>query len=246
MSVYLYGVTRAAVPVPRDARGVGSPPGAVRKLVVGDLAAVVGAAPEGLRARRRDLQAHQDLLLALAGGGPVLPTRFGVVVAGDDAVTGRLHDDASGYAAALDRVAGRCEMNLKVSPAEAGLAALVREDPQIARLRRESRQRPGYEVRVRLGEAVVAGLRRRAAQAAQDVAAALTAIADEAQRGPDVPGCVLNLSFLVAADRVAACRAAFDAAADRLAGHAELRLTGPLPCYSFAALPAPAPAVAGA
>lgn len=93
---------------------------------------------------------------------------------------------------------------------------------------------------IRLGEAVETGLRRRAVGAAQQVASVLSGLADEVQAGPEVPGCVLNVSFLVAADRVAECRAAFDGAADRVAYRAELRLTGPLPCYSFSGLPAPA------
>lgn len=240
MSVYLYGVTRAGVPVPRGTRGVGDPPGHVRTLVAGDLAAVVGTAPAGLRARRRDLQAHQGVLLAMGAGGPLLPTRFGVVAADEEAVTAWLRSDASGWSAALSRVAGRCELNLKVSPAESGLADLVRDDPRLRRLREESRQRPSYDVSIRLGEAVAAGLRRRAVEAAQEAGASLTALADETQPGPDVPGCVLNLSFLVAAERVPECRAAFDGVAERLSGRADLRLTGPLPCYSFSGLPAPA------
>lgn len=240
MSVYLYGVTRAGVPVPRGTRGVGDPPGRVRTLVAGDLAAVVGDAPAGLRARRRDLQAHQGVLLALGARGPLLPTRFGVVVTDEDTVTGWLRADAGGRAAALDRVEGRCELNLKASPVEGGLADLVRDDPRLRQLREESRRRPGYDVSIRLGEAVVAALRRRAAEAAREAAEVLAGLADETQPGPDVPGCVLNLSFLVATGRAAQCRAAFDGVADRLAGRAELRLTGPLPCYSFSGLPAPA------
>ncbi|MFI0900436.1 GvpL/GvpF family gas vesicle protein [Streptomyces sp. NPDC020983] len=240
MSIYLYGVTRAGVQLPPGIRGVGDPPGRVRTIPAGDLAAVVGAAPDGLRARRRDLKAHQDVLLAVGAAGPLLPTRFGVVAADEDAVTGRLLADAGGYAAALDRVAGHCEVNLKASPVEDGLAGLLREDPQLRRLRQETRQRPGYDMSVRLGEAVVGGLRRRAAEAAREVADALGALAAEAQPGPEVPGCVLNVSFLVAAERAAACRALFDGMAEQLADRAELRLTGPLPCYSFSALPAPA------
>jgi hypothetical protein len=240
VSVYLYGVTRAGTRLPRGIRGLGDPPGQVRTLPAGDLAAVVGDAPEGLRARRRDLRAHQDVLLAVADAGPLLPTRFGVVAADEAAVTGRLHADAAGYAAALDRVAGHCEVNLKASPAEEGLAGLLREDAALRRLRQESRQHPGYDLSIRLGEAVVGGLRRRAAEAAQKVAEALGALAAGTQPGPEVPGCVLNVSFLVPSARAAECRAVFDTLAGQLADRAELRLTGPLPCYSFSALPAPA------
>lgn len=235
MSVYLYGVTRADLTVPAGLRGVGDPPSRVRRLVAGPLAAVVGPVPDRLRARRRDLHAHQDLLMALADAGPVLPARFGVVADGDEDVLARLRAEPDAYLAALERVAGCVEMNLKVSPAEGGLADLVREDRQVARLRQEVRRRPGYEANLRLGEAVVAALRRRAAGAGQEVAAALGTLAEDVRPGPDVPGCVLNLCYLVPAARVAECRTAVDDLSGRFAGRADLRLTGPLPCYSFSA-----------
>ncbi|MGO4423766.1 GvpL/GvpF family gas vesicle protein, partial [Streptomyces sp. MCAF7] len=61
----------------------------------------------------------------------------------------------------------------------------------------------------------------------------LSAVAVEQVRGPEVPGCVLNVSFLL--DRRAGDR--FRAVVERFAAahgsHVELRLTGPLPCYSF-------------
>jgi hypothetical protein len=238
VSVYVYAVTAAATAVPRSLRGIGDPPARLRKLTAGPLAAVVSAAPDRVRARRRDLQAHQDVLLALAGVGPVLPTRFGLLATEEEDVLAQLRAAPDPYAAALETVAGHVEMNLKASPVEAGLPALVREDPQVRRLREESRSRPSYDASIRLGEAVVAGLRRRAATAAGDAVAALTALAARAEPGPQVPGCVLNVSFLLPAARVADCRAAVDEVAERVGDRAALRLTGPLPCYSFCSLPA--------
>ncbi|BBA95419.1 putative gas vesicle synthesis protein [Actinacidiphila reveromycinica] len=237
MSTYVYAVTGADVSLPRGVHGIGDPPARLRALVAGRLAAVVSAAPPRLRAYRRDLQAHQNALLALADGGPVLPARFGVVAEDEDAVVARLRTEAEGYGAALARVAGRVELNLKVSPVESGLADLVREDAEVRRLREEARRRPGYDTSVRLGEVVAAGLRRRAEAVAREAVAALTALADETRPGPDVPGCVLNTSFLVAADRADGCRTAVDALAGRHAASAGLRLTGPLPCYSFSDVP---------
>jgi hypothetical protein len=242
VSVYVYGVTRAEARLPRDARGVGDPPARVRKLVAGRFAAVVSAAPARLRASRRDLRAHQDLLLALAGGGPLLPSRFGVLAADDDGVRARLRAEAGGYAAALDRVDGRVELNLKGTVVEDGLADLLSEDPRLRRLREEVRQRPGYAASIRLGEAVVAGLRHRASAAGARTAAALTELAEDTRPGPDVAEYVLNVSFLVAADRVAGFRRAVDDLAARHTGRIALRLTGPLPCYSFSTLPTPTPA----
>jgi len=239
VSVYVYGVVRASGAFPSDLRGVGDPPGAVRRLAAGPVAAAVGAAPTGLRARRRDLQAHQDVLLALGEACAVLPMRFGVVADDEETVRARLGDAADGYRAALDRVAGRVEMNVRATPVDHGLAEVVRQDGHLRRLREEARSRPGYEVSVRLGEAVAAAVTRRAARAAREVLAALAETGHEVSQGPEQAGWVLNASFLVPADGVAAFRAAVDRLAAQHGGGAALQVTGPLPCYSFAAAPEP-------
>jgi hypothetical protein len=240
VSLYVYGITRATVALPVGLRGVGDPPARVRALVDGPLAVVVSAAPERLRARRRDLHAHQDVLLAVAAVAPVLPSRFGVVAGEGETVCARLRTQTDSYEAALGRVAGRAEMNLKAITVEGGLSDLVRQDPRLQRFRQEARRQPGYETNIRLGEAVMAGLRRRAVAAADQAVAALTALAAGVQQGPDVEGCVRNTSFLVASEQVAEFSRAAEELAARYAGQVELRLTGPLPCYSFAAVPAAA------
>ncbi|SEG95640.1 Gas vesicle synthesis protein GvpL/GvpF [Actinacidiphila yanglinensis] len=240
MSIYVYGVTRAPVDLPAGLRGVGDPPSPLRALAAGSLAAVVSAAPERLRARRRDLHAHQNVLLALAEEGPVLPSRFGVVAADAESVDARLRAEQDSYEAALDRVAGRVEMNLKALTVESGLNDLLRQDPRLQRFRQEARRQPGYETSIRLGEAVMAGLTRRARAAVDEGVTALTPLAAEVQPGPEVEGCVRNTSFLVAADQVPEFRRVVEEFASRHSGEVELRVTGPLPCYSFAALPAAA------
>ncbi|GAA2512285.1 GvpL/GvpF family gas vesicle protein [Streptomyces thermolineatus] len=240
--LYVYGVVRAGHRLPAGSLGVGSPPAPVRRLPAGRLAAVVSDVPEGLRARRRDLTAHQGLLSSLAAHGPVVPMRFGTVCGGEDLLVERLAAAERHHLSCLDRVDGRVEMNLKVLPAqEEGLAGLLEEDPRVRRLRDDARRRPGYEANLRLGEAVAAGLERRAREAAVPVLRELSALADGTAAGPDVAGCVLNVSFLVGGsghDR-------FTAAVSRLAtghrGRVELKLTGPMPCYSFVG-PAHAPA----
>ncbi|WP_328540278.1 GvpL/GvpF family gas vesicle protein [Streptomyces sp. NBC_00344] len=231
--VYVYAFVRAGHPLPADVRGVGDTKAPVRLLPCGELAAVIGPVPETLRARRRDLMAHQRLLSDLVPGGPVLPMRFGAIAPGETAVLDGAKARSAEYLAALESVEGRLEMNLKVMPAEDSLSDLVREDPRVRQLREEVRSRPGYEVNVRLGEAVVAGMRRRAAHAAEQISAALAAVAAESQEGPDVEGCVRNVSFLVARGDLSR----FNSCVDRLSAEyrqkAALRVTGPLPCYSF-------------
>ncbi|TRV81102.1 GvpL/GvpF family gas vesicle protein [Streptomyces sp. 130] len=231
--VYVYAITRAETPLPDGLGGVGGPPARLRTVRRGRLAAVVSDAPPDLRARRRDLLAHQDLLLRLMDEGPVLPMRFGMVAPGQDAVERQLAAGEDGHVAALERLAGCHEINVKALAAEDALAEVVAEDATVRKLREAARRRPGYETSLRLGEAVAASLARRAAEAGRRVLRELTPRARAVAAGPEVQGCALNVSFLV--EREAGD--AFLARARRFAadhrGHVELRLAGPLPCYSF-------------
>ncbi|MEU6647780.1 GvpL/GvpF family gas vesicle protein, partial [Saccharomonospora sp. NPDC046836] len=209
-------------------------------------AAGVGDAPPGLRARRRDLTAHQELLGALAADGPVLPMRFGVVLPDEAVLLDQLATRRSAYERALERVGGRVEMNVKAMPpqGEAALARLLAEEPGLRAMRDRGLRRPGYEASVRLGQAVSDALERRATLAAARVRRGLVPLAAQWCDGPQVEGCVLNVSLLLDRDAEAALRAEADRLAAALAGRAELLLTGPLPCYSFvpaeaAAAPAP-------
>ncbi|MFF3410574.1 GvpL/GvpF family gas vesicle protein [Streptomyces sp. NPDC002742] len=231
--VYVYAIIRAGARLPGDATGVGSPAAQLRAIRQGRIAAVVSDAPPKLRARRRDLLAHQDLLLRLSERGSVLPMRFGMVASDEEAVRAQLKVREAEHVAALEHLSDGVEVNVKVLPAQDALASLVAQDKNVRRLRDEVRRRPGYEATLRLGEAVSAALESRAAEAGRRVLRELTPRARAVASGPEVQGCVLNASFLVNRGD----SDAFRTAAERF-GHAnrdrvELRLTGPLPCYSF-------------
>jgi hypothetical protein len=231
--LYLYGIVRTGHRLPEGLAGVGRPPETLRLLTSGDVTAVVSAAPHGLRARRRDLLAHQDLLLALADDGPVLPMRFGCVAPDRETVREQLSAAGESHLRALDQVAGRHELNVKASVAEEGMAALIREDPRLRRLRDAVRRSPGYEASLRLGEAVATGLERRARQAAAQVVDDLSAHAVVTVDGPEGGDYVRNTSFLVDVDAGPSFRAAAERLANRHTEALRLRITGPLPCYSF-------------
>src|SRR6185503_11845936 len=63
MRLYVYGVTLAEeASVPAGLTGVGGESALVRLLPVGPVAAVVSPAPTLVRAKRRDVMAHQDVL----------------------------------------------------------------------------------------------------------------------------------------------------------------------------------------
>ena len=232
--VYTYGVIPDGVPLPADRHGVGAPPAPLRLIPSGRIAVVVSDAPANLRARRRDLLAHQELLLALAALGPVVPMRFGMVSPDEETLLRDLAGAEAETTALLDHLAGRCEMNVKIATVEDGLASLLRENEPLRRLRDQALARPGYEASLRLGEAVSAGLTRRATEAAEHAVRVLAPLAVETAEGPASAESVRNTSFLVAHEELPAFRAAAERLAARERLRMELRLTGPLPCYSFA------------
>ncbi|MFD4029454.1 GvpL/GvpF family gas vesicle protein [Streptomyces sp. NPDC058637] len=239
--IYVYGIVGGSHRLPPGAVGVGEPPAPVRLLPVEDLAVVVSAAYPGLRARRRDLMAHQGLLMALAETGPVLPMRFGMVAPDEATLLAGVATHGSEHAAVLERLDSRIEMNIKITPVQDNLAALIREDPVVRGIREEARRHPGYEANVRLGEAVAAGLRRRAAVAAARLPAEFAGIADDTCSGPEVEGCVLNASFLVPRREEGRFRGVAERFAAVHTDRLDLRVNGPLPCYSFV-VPEPVPA----
>ncbi|MEU1126187.1 GvpL/GvpF family gas vesicle protein [Streptomyces sp. NPDC005899] len=233
--VYVYAIIPTGEALPPDAAGVGTPPAVLRLVVQGPVTAVVSDAPSQLRARRRDLMAHQDLLLRLTDRGPVLPMRFGMVAPDEDTVRTQLAGARADHLATLRHLSRGVEINLKALPAQDALAAVVAQEKTVRRLREELRRRPGYEASVRLGEAVATALSRRAAEAGRKVLRTLTPMARAVATGPEVHGCALNVSFLV--DRAVSddFRAAAQRFADAHRDHVELRVAGPLPCYSFVA-----------
>ena len=238
VGLYVYGVTTARATLPPQLRGVGDPPSPVSTVPAGPIAAVVGEAPLTVRAKRRDIQSHQNVIMAIAADAPVLPARFGVIAPDEQAVREPLEKDAAAYLEALDRVAGRIEMNLKVAVAEDGLADMLREDEGLRRLHQETLRRPGYDANIRLGQAVEKGLRRRAAAVCADALPQLAELAEESVHGPDVDGYVANISFLIESAQVGAVQRLVTRIVRDAGSRADFRLTGPLPCYSFCALPA--------
>ncbi|GAA3819844.1 GvpL/GvpF family gas vesicle protein [Streptomyces phyllanthi] len=236
MSTYVYGIAASSHPaLPEDMGGVGDPARQVRVLKEGGLAAIVSDAPEGLRPKRNDLLAHQNVLSEAGAGGAVLPMRFGSVAPDDEAVTGVLAERADHYLERLKALDGRVEYNIKATHnEEAVLHRVMAESPEIRAFTEANRQAGGgtYEDRLRLGEMVAAAVQNLEAEDAAVVRRELEPAAEAATVGPESTGWIANVSFLV--DRGTA--EAFLAAVEEVrTGHPELelRVNGPLPPYSF-------------
>lgn len=159
--------------------------------------------------------------------------RFGMVASDEEAVCAQLKSREADHVAALEHLSDGVEVNVKALPAKDALASLLAEEKNVRRLRDEVRRRPGYEATLRLGEAVSAALESRAAEAGRRVLRELTPRARAVASGPEVQGCVLNASFLVNRGDSDGFRTAAERFGHTNRDRVELRLTGPLPCYSF-------------
>ena len=89
--VYVYGILRGDIELEPGGTGVGDPPGEIRVVRHGGLAALVSDVdldrPLG---RPEDLMTHEELLDSSAAEVPVLPLRFGSVAASDEVVAAEL------------------------------------------------------------------------------------------------------------------------------------------------------------
>ncbi|AJP04659.1 gas vesicle protein [Streptomyces cyaneogriseus subsp. noncyanogenus] len=236
MSTYVYGITASTHPsLPEGMGGVGDPPRPVRILREGELAAVVSDAPEGLRPKRKDLLAHQNVLSETGAAGCVLPMRFGSVAADDEAVTGVLAERAEHYRERLRTLDGRVEYNIKANHVEeAVLHHVMAESPEIRALAEANRKAGGgsYEDKIRLGEMVAQAVKAREAEDAAALQRVLEPAAEAVSTGPDSTGWLANVSFLVDRGSAETFLAAVEQARKELP-HLEVRVNGPLPPYSF-------------
>ncbi|MDT7840061.1 GvpL/GvpF family gas vesicle protein [Streptomyces justiciae] len=236
MSTYVYGIIDGSrSSLPEEMAGVGDPQRPVRILQESGLAAVVSDAPEGLRPKRKDLLAHQNVLAEAGAGGCVLPMRFGSVAPDDETVTAVLAERAEHYRERLRALDGKVEYNVKAThDEEAVLHRVMAENPELRSLTEANRRAGGgsYEEKLRLGEMVVAAVKAREAEDATEVRQSLESSAAAVSAGPESTGWIANVSFLVDRDGAETFLAAVEQVR-KSHPHLELRVNGPLPPYSF-------------
>ncbi|GGV60890.1 GvpL/GvpF family gas vesicle protein [Streptomyces massasporeus] len=236
MSTYVYGIAASSHPgLPEGMSGVGDPPRPVRILREGDLVAVVSEAPDGLRPKRKELLAHQNVLSEAGAAGCVLPMRFGSVAPDDNSITAVLAERAEHYKERLQALDNRVEYNVKANHVEeAVLHQVMAESPDIRGLAEANRQAGGgsYDDKIRLGELVAAAVKAKEADDGAAVQRALASAADDVSAGPESTGWLANVSFLVDRDSAESFLAAVEQLRNDMP-HLEVRVNGPLPPYSF-------------
>jgi hypothetical protein len=240
VGLYVYGVTWAGARV----RGRGVANSELTTVEHGELAAIVSdisTAP--LRAKRRDLLRHSDVLQRAFADVTVVPLRFGSVFESGDAVA---HDLlAARYeelVALLRRIEGLAELRVRAQFVErAILAEVVAADRHVAALREATQSLRGGDPRlVELGEAVARGVADRRAAAADEIVEALAERATDVQIDePREEWEIVRASALVERRDVTRVERAIESLARRHAGRMSVELIGPMPAHSFVSLDEP-------
>jgi hypothetical protein len=245
--VYVYGILPNDVEVESGATGVGDPPGEIRVVRHGDLAALVSDVdldrPLG---RAEDLFTHEELLDASAADMPVLPLRFGAVLTNDEAVAEELlgphHDE---FADALRQLEGHSEFVVKGRYVEhAVLGEVLAEQPEAGRLNDQIKGADPdatRDQRMQLGEIISNAIEAKRQADTEALGNALSGqVTASVLRPPSHELDAVYAAFLVKTDQADGLRQAVDQLADEWHGRIELRLLGPLAAYDFVGTAAPA------
>lgn len=236
MATYLYAITGADHPLRlNDVAGVGDPAAQLRTVKTKDLCAVVSDAPAELRAKRRDVVAHQDVQERLLADGAALPMRFGLVGPDDEQVVSALEEHRDTYTQRLAEIAGCREYHLKVARDEDDLLReIVQESAEVQRLNERTRQNPdAYDDKVALGELISQEVQARQDRARTDIVALLTPAAVRTAAVEPTKRHFLSVSFLVEREKAAAFAEAVHTEAEKRGDAYTFDLHGPLPPYSF-------------
>jgi len=244
---YVYGMVPGDVKMNAGVHGVGDPPGKIRLVRAGDLAALVSdvdiTRPLGTPA---DLQTHEEILDAIVTEAPVLPLRFGAVLTSEDAVAKELleanHDE---FAAALRQLEGCAQFVVRGRYAESViLDEILSGNSTAARLRDQIRGADPDATRgprIQLGELIN--------NAVADKRQADTSLLLSAMKDHCVASVVrvatseldaVYVAFLVEADRIPELERVLTDLGGRWAGRVELTIIGPMAPYDFVGNPAAA------
>src|SRR4051794_1204580 len=244
-ALYAYGITAAGLPLPEEARALtdGAP---LQRVGLGDLELLVSPVrPDQLAIDEDDLsengrlatlaRGHDAVVRAAADSGPVLPLRFGTVVADETAARRLLQDHGDSAREQLRRIG---------DPREWGVKLVRSLDAEPAPVGPRSGDRSGVT-----GTEYLARRRRALEQHGEAEAAAEKAatvlqeslhphVTESLRRGGATgSSLLLDVAFLVRPDDEAAFLAAAAELGERFAPDGfGVEVSGPWPPYSFVSL----------
>jgi hypothetical protein len=238
--IYVYGIFPPDIELAGAQAGVGDPPGALRLIRGGDLAALVSevdlTSPLGTP---DDLRVHQEILNRCAAAMPVLPMRFGAVLASADAVVGELLEPhREEFAAALGELEGRAQYVVKGRyDQDVILAEVLADSPEADRLRAEIRDaEPAVtrDARIALGELVSQAITTRREADTRTLGDRMDGLCTASLvRDPTHDLDAVHVAFLLDEKQAGQLDEVVADLAAEWAGRVELRVLGPMAAYDF-------------
>lgn len=238
--VYVYGIIPGDIKLDSGVAGVGDPPGKLRIVRWGDVAALVSNVSfSSALGSARDLKLHKEILDASATAVPVLPMRFGAMLNDDKAVENELlAANSELFAAALSELDGLAQYVVKGRyPEETILREVLHENREAARLRRRIRgagSSASRAAKIRLGEIVDRAI---AAKREKDTRALVDRLAPHCEavvlRGPTHERDAVHVALLANTAEADRPRQVINDLAREWMGRMDLRLLGPMAAYDF-------------
>jgi hypothetical protein len=239
-AIYVYGIVPADVEVESDAEGIGAPPAEVKVIRKGDIAALVSPIPTDEPLGKPEcLQAHARLLDGTAAVAPVLPMRFGAVLADEESVGEELlqqnHDE---FAEALRALEGHAEYIVKGRYEEdAILREVISESAEAQQLRDSMAnlsEDASRQSRMALGELVVNAIESKRQADTEIAIKALDGVAKQVNvRQPTHELDAVNVAVLAAVDDEDQLQDVVDGLVEDWRGRVQVRLMGPVAAYDF-------------
>jgi hypothetical protein len=243
---YVYGIVPGDVEETSEISGVGDPPGQVRVVRSGDVAALVSDVDTSRAlGSPEDLTAHKEILDSTAAEVPVLPLRFGAVMTDDEAVAGELldahHDD---FAEALNELEGRAQYVVKGRYIEdVILGEVLSENSEAASLRDAISGKDAdatRDTRIQLGEMINDAISAKREEDTRALGDAMEGhCVGSVVRDPTHELDALHVAFLVDSSEEGEVKQVISDLARDWEKRIELRLLGPMAAYDFVGTTAP-------
>ena len=253
-ATYVYGIIPTDQRVSLPGAGVSAHSGGIHTAPYDGIAAVVGPSDlddyQGLAREElvKVLLEHQRVVEAVMAAFPVLPARFGTVLADEDRVTDLLTRGHDLFAGELDRLAACVQMEVVVQWDLEQVFAELGSDERIAQLRAAAAAAPAADVealRILLGRTVETLLEERRAALKDRLLPRLQEAGQEVHANPCMDDkMILNLALLVDEPGRLRLDALLPELDTELDGSLDFRCVGPLPPYTFATLEVESPSFA--
>jgi hypothetical protein len=237
-AIYVYGIVPGDVQVEDDAHGIAG--ATVEMIREGDIAALVSPIKtDQAIGKPEDLQAHAELLDGTASVAPVLPLRFGAVMADTESVAQELlrehHDE---FAEALNALEGHAEYVVKGRYDEKRFLSDLLDENERARALREDIKAKSEEAarnsRIALGELIANTVEVKRQADTQTVVDQLNDVARQVNvREPTHEWDAVHVALLAEVDREGDVKEVIDRLNAKGKGRMKLRLLGPLAPYDF-------------